>query len=60
MGEKNIVILGAGLAGVSIAYHLDNKSLKVFEKSKTSRRTYFFREKIWFYLGRGASCLFYQ
>lgn len=34
MEDENIVILGAGIAGISAAYHLKqkNKKVKVFEK----------------------------
>lgn len=34
MKSENIVVLGAGIAGISAAYHLkqQNKQVKVFEK----------------------------
>lgn len=35
MKSENIVVLGAGIAGISAAYHLkqQNKQVKVFEKN---------------------------
>ncbi len=35
MIEKNIVILGAGLSGISSAYHLENEDFIVLEKEST-------------------------